>query len=141
MIPQPSRALADLAGKLMNDIAPETSSTYAAANTGLIAMLLGALAQDTERAVASRMEDIDEIQRLFTTLGRDCDTDNAEARTRYVGRQPASLRLGDVDTLHRDGMALLIGAHAWAEEHDPDLDRSIWRLLHRHTERNRLDLG
>ena len=141
MIPQPSRALADLAGKLMNDIAPETASTYAAANTGLIAMLLGALAQDMERAVASRMDDIDEIQRLFTTLGRDCDPANAEERRRYVGRQPASLRLSDVDALHRDGMALLIPVHAWAEDHDSDLDRTIWRLLHRHTERNRLDLG
>lgn len=140
MIPQPSRALADLAGKLVNDIAPETSSTFAAANSGMIAMLLGALAQDAERAAANRMADIDDIQRLFTRLTPDCDPGRAAERTRYVERQPESLRLGDLDALHADGMTLLIALHGWAEANDPDLDRSIWTLLLNHTERNRLDV-
>jgi len=139
MIPRPSRALADLAGKLVNDIAPETSSTFAAANSGMIAMLLGALAQDAERAAANRVADIDEMQRLFTRLGPDSDPQRAAERTRYVERQPASLRLSDLDALHADGMQLLIALHAWAEAHDPDLDRGIWGLLLNHTERNRLD--
>jgi len=139
MIPQPSRALADLAGKLVNDIAPETSSTFAAANSGMIAMLLGALAQDAERAAANRMADIDAIQRLFTRLTPDCDPGRAVERTRYVERQPTSLRLSDLDALHADGMTLLISLHGWAESNDPELDRSIWDLLLNHTERNRLD--
>jgi hypothetical protein len=140
MIPQPSRALADLAGKLVNDIAPETSSTFAAANSGMIAMLLGALAQDAERAAANRMADIDDIQRLFTRLTPDCDPARAAERTHYVERQPKSLRLTDLDALHADGMSLLISLHGWAEANDPELDRSIWGLLLNHTERNRLDV-
>jgi hypothetical protein len=142
VIPRLSQGLADLAGKLATAIAPETGSRFAMANTGMISMLLMALAQDAERAIANRMADIDDMKALFdaATAGDD-DPEPARARTEFCARQPASLRVSDVDALHADGLRLLIDLHAWAEVHDADLDRRIWDFLLRHTERHRLDLA
>lgn len=142
MIPRLSQGLADLAGKLASGIAPETTSRFAMANTGMIAMLLGALAQEAERAVASRMTDISEMKDLFGALDADAaDPAQAQARREFLARQPASLTLGDVETLHAEGLELLISLHAWAEDADADLNRRIWDFLLRHTERHRLDPG
>lgn len=153
MIPRPGQGLADLAMKLGSAIAPETTSRFAAANSGLIAMLLGALAQDTERAIDARMTDIQELKRIFGDACKGAcmdtpeDTDtpasppNLAAMAAFRERQPDSLRLTDVDAVHGAGLDLLIELHAWAEAHDAELDTQIWDFLLRHTERHRLDAG
>lgn len=140
MIPRLSQGLADLAGKLATGIAPDTASNFAMANTGMIAMLLAALAQDAERAVASRMTDIAEMKMLFQDAAA-ADAEGAEARRAFLTREPASLALSDVDALHAEGLALLIPLHAWAEGADAGLNGKIWDFLARHTERHRLDIG
>jgi hypothetical protein len=135
------QGLADLASKLATDIAPETSSRYAMANTGLVAMLLSALAQDAERAVATRMTDIDEIKALFRSVPPGAaDPVQAAARADFCAREPMSLKLSDVEALHGEGLRLLVALHAWAEESDESLNGRIWDFLVRHTERHRLDL-
>lgn len=142
MIPRMSQGLADLAGKLATGIAPETTSGFAMANTGMIAMLLNALAQEAERAVASRMTDITEMKDLFETAAAGApDPSQAQARQDFLARQPASLTLSDVEALHAEGLDLLISLHAWAEDADADLNRRIWDFLLRHTERHRIDPG
>lgn len=141
MITRLSQGLGDLAGKLATAIAPETTSAYAMANAGMIAMLLTALSQDAERAVASRMTDIEEMKSLFRTVEPGpADPVQAAARAAFCAREPMSLKLSDVEALHREGMRLLIGLHAWAEESDEALNLRIWDFLVRHTERHRLDL-
>lgn len=55
MIPNPSKALVDLAMKLSTGVLPEIGSPYAAANAGMTAVLLIMLSQDSERAIANRM--------------------------------------------------------------------------------------
>ena len=142
MITRLPQGLAVLAGKLVMSIAPETASRFATANTGMIAMLLTAMAQDAERAVDARMTDIEEMKALFSSLAdAPADPAQADARAAFCTRHPASLKLSDVDALHRDGMTLLIDLHAWAEEHDDALSLGIWDFLVRHTERHRLDLS
>lgn len=142
MIPRMSQGLADLAGKLATGIAPETTSGFAMANTGMIAMLLNALAQEAERAVASRMTDITEMKDLFeTATAGPAEASQAQARQDFLARQPASLTLSDVEALHTEGLELLISLHAWAEDADADLNRRIWDFLLRHTERHRIDPG
>ena len=96
MIPQPGRVLTDLAVKLAMSIAPETTSSFAMANTGLISMLMLSLAQDSERAVANRMADIEEMKTLF----RSNDAQPAP------GADPAGRLLrerADRSAPHRDG--------------------------------------
>lgn len=141
MITRQAQGLADLARKLATDIAPQTSTRYAMASTGMIAMLLTALSQEMERSVANRMTDIEEMKALFQSVERGpADPVQAEARAAFCARQPMSLRQSDVEALHREGMRLLIGLHAWAEEWDEALNLRIWDFLVRHTERHRLDL-
>jgi hypothetical protein len=141
MIPRLSQGLVDLAGKLATAIAPETTSRFAMANTGMISMLLMALAQDAERAVASRLTDIEEMKALFAAADDSAaGPEQAADRAAFCLRQPDSLRISDVDALHADGLNLLIGLHAWAETHHPELNDRIWDFLLRHTERHRLDI-
>jgi hypothetical protein len=140
VIPRLSQGLADLATKLATAIAPETTSRFAMANTGMISMLLTALAQDAERAVANRMTDIEEMKALFGESGAPA-AEGADARADFGTRQPASLRVSDVDALHAEGLQLLIRLHEWAEANDEALNRQIWDFLVRHTERHRLDVG
>lgn len=140
MIPRLPQGIADLALKLATGIAPETGSRFAMANTTMIAMLLGAAATEAERAVAVRMTDIDEMQALFAGLTDEADAPAAAARQAFRQRTPVSLHLSDVDALHAEGLKLLISLHAWAEAHDPALDRQIWDFLGRHTDRHRIDL-
>ena len=71
MITAPARALGDLAMKLAVSVAPETTSAYVMANAGMIAVLLQAIGQDSERAVANRLEDVEEIKALFTLFAPD----------------------------------------------------------------------
>jgi hypothetical protein len=139
VIPRLSQGLAMLAGKLATAIAPETNSRFAMANTGMISMLLMALSQDAERAVASRMIDIDEMKALFDAPGART-AEGADARAEFRAREPASLRVSDVDALHAEGLQLLIELHAWAEVHDEAANGRIWDFLLRHTERHRLDV-
>lgn len=142
MIPQSGRALTDLAVKLATDLAPAMSTEYGAANAGLMSLLLLALAQEQERAVAVRMTDIEEMVALFTTAQRQhTEAAGAAARAAWCEQQPKSLMLSDVDRFHGRGFELLIGLHVVAEtEADAELDRAIWDLLARHTERHRFDL-
>ncbi len=141
MIPQPSQALADLAVKLATGIAPETSSSYAMANTGLISMLLLAMAQDHDRAAANRMADIGDMQTLFRAAAkRHPGAPGTVPREAFCNGAPAGLRISELDAFHAEGLAALIDLHAWAEAHDPALSLEIWDFLLRHTERNRFDL-
>jgi len=141
LIPRPARSLADLAVKLVQSVAPETASPYAMATTGLISMLLLAMAQDHERAAANRMADIEDMQRLF----RDAATAHPDApggveRAAFCTGAPAGLMISQLDAFHAAGLTTLIDLHAWAEEHAPSLSDAIWDFLVSHTERNRFDL-
>jgi hypothetical protein len=100
-----------------------------------------ALAQDAERAVASRLTDIEEMKALFAGAAEAAGgAEPGARRSAFRARQPDSLRISDVDEVHAEGLELLIDLHAWAEVHDPDLNARIWDFLLRHTERHRLDI-
>jgi len=141
VIPQPAKSLADLAMKLATGIAPEAGSTYAMANTGMISMLLLAMAQDHDRAAANRMADIADMQGLFRLpAARHPATPGAAQRDAFCAGAPAGLRISELDAFHAQGLAALIELHAWAESNDPALSVAIWDFLKAHTERNRFDL-
>lgn len=142
MIPQGGRALKDLAVKLATDLAPAMTTEYGAANAGLMSLLLLALAEEQERAVALRMTDIDEMVALFEAADRQYPQAAAAAqRAAWCAGQPESLMLSDVDRHHGQGFELLIALHVFAEtEGASELDRAIWDLLARHTERHSFDL-
>lgn len=141
MIPDPARSLSDLALKLATDLAPAMSTEFDAANAGLMSLLLLALAQEQERAVAVRMADIEEMAALFTEAERQHPEAAAAAeRAAWCERRPQSLLLSNVDRFHGQGLELLITLQVFAEAEDAALDGAIWDFLTRHSERHRFDL-
>ena len=138
MIPRQAQALRDIAMKLVLSVAPETTTAYAASNTGMIAMLLQCLAPELDRGVETRIRDIEEMKTLFAgALAQNLDPALAAELLSYGGREPRSLRLQDLDPLHADGLRALITLHAWAEEAGiGSLDRGIWAFLERFTDRH-----
>jgi hypothetical protein len=143
MIPRHSHALRDIAIKLAMSIAPETTTSYAAANAGMISMLLQCLAQDFDRAADTRMRDIGEMKTLFErALAARPDTALASRLRAYLPRQPKSFTLTDLDALHAEGQRMLIELHAWVESTaNQDLDREIWAFLERFADRHAFQLG
>jgi len=119
--------------RLLFTIAPQTTTGFAAADCGLVAQLLLTLGQEFERAIATRMQDIEELRALFAIAPDD------EARAAFCTRQPRSLHLRDVNALHDEGMRLLIELHAHAELSDKTLDGRIWTFLRTHAERHKFD--
>ena len=133
MIPEPGQALTDLASRLLFAIAPQTTNGFAAADSALVGQLMLTLAQEFERAVDTRMQDIDAIKTLFHLAPA------APERAAFCASTPASLHLRAVNRVHDEGMRLLITLHAEIELSDPDLNERIWRFLREHSERHKFD--
>lgn len=125
MIRDLSENLAFLAQRLATEVAPQAANNYAAANSMMIAGLLGTLAQESERAIDTRMTDIAEIRELLGEHARFADA-------------PESLHLQHVNALHAEAQQALIARHAWAEDNDPELCNAIWTLLRRQVQRHQL---
>jgi len=137
VIPRGSRALGDLAMKLAMSIAPETSSTFAAANTVLVSSLMQCLALDYDRAAEVRMQDIRDMRALFRDAASGAPREITNRMPAFLDAEPASLRISDIDALHAQGLELLIAVHEHAEASgDTALDHRIWEFLERHADRH-----
>jgi len=133
VIPEPGRALTDLAMRLLFNVAPQTANTFAAADAGLVGQLVMTLGQEFERAVSTRMQDIDQMKALLRNAPLTAD------RESFLDQQPASLHLRDVNAVHDAGMRLISAWHAEVETTDDQLNRRIWSFLRDHSERHRFD--
>lgn len=147
MIPQPATTLSEFAVRLATRLLPELGTVYAQADAALLSGLLETLAQDFERAVDNRMQDIQEMQAIFAeAVDHDTAADTSTplpergALTEFTARAPVSFRLEDVTALHAEGFSLLITLHAWVEKHDATLNDKVWALLHKHCERNKFEV-
>lgn len=138
MIPEPGRALTDLAMRLLLTIAPQTANTFAAADSLLVGQLMLTLSQEFERAIATRMQDIDELRELLAHAPVS-HASSLPARAQFATATPASLHLRDVNQLHDEGMRLLIELHSEVELTDADLNLRIWHFLRAHSERHKFD--
>jgi len=145
VIPSPSQSLTDLAVRIATHLMPEITSNYAQADSGLISGLLLTFAQDFERTIYNRMTDIDEIKALCLKL-RELPEGKREGLPpqvdldEFIAQTPPTLMLADVNAVHAQALELLIGIHCWAERDNPDIDLEVWRLLRRHSERNKFEV-
>jgi len=145
MIPSPGQTLTDIAVRIATHLMPALNSNFTQADSGLITALLLAFGQDFERAIYNRMTDIDEIKTVCAQVRESPIDDRSGLPSQqelddFMQQTPTTLMLADVNELHAHAMELLIRIHAWAENHDSDLDRQVWRLLRHHCERNKFDL-
>ena len=147
MIPVPSKSLTDIAVRIATHLVPAIQTNYGQADGNLITALLLTMAQDYERAVYNRMQDIEEIKQLcaqclqqFTEPSDSTDLPTREVLSAFIDSQPDSLMLAHVTEYHAQAFELLISLHRWAEEHNEAVNLGIWQLLRRHSERNKFDI-
>jgi len=143
MIPNPAEILTDLATRISSHLVPAIYSNFSQADAGLISMLMTVLAQDYERAVANRILDIEEMCEIFAKCPERAPA--ATQRNSFASQTPKTLHLVDITDLHRQGFEILIDLHAWSEGSPQDntqqsINRDIWALLRRHSERNKFEL-
>lgn len=149
MIPRLQEALHSLAARTVGHIVPSLTDPYAAADAGLIASLLVAVAQEAERGVAVRLADIAEVRPIFRD-GHEALGDGALAtRLRaLLDRSPEDFTLSVLDEEHSAWLEALADLHEAvagpAEGVDAAeaarIDAAIWRFLRGHTERHAFEL-
>ncbi len=146
MKPTVDRVLEVAATHLMRNLAPALGSGYEQSNTMLLAVLLSAVRQEFERAVARHVEENRELRRLFAEAAPVVE--DAGLRNRLEGAaagEDASLLVSDLERSNADLRGLLIDLHAHVEElSSPEarrIETAIWRELVASTERRHVSMG
>ena len=141
MIPRGAQALRDLAMKLAISIAPETTSAFAMANTGMVVMLMQCLAQDYDRAAEVRSIDIAEMKTLLAQARESAPKELHAAIDEFIRGQAKSLRISDLDAFHAQGLELVIRLHEHVERRsDAAANRRIWTYLTQFADRHAFQL-
>lgn len=146
MKPDPGHVLERMMQSLVTEIAPAVQPAYRQATVTIHAMMLAAIREEMDRAVARRVEENRALRALFAEAAprvRD-----AELRERLAGTAAdtdASLRVPDLDAANLALRALLIELHAHVEalagEDARRLEAAIWRELAASTERRKLSIA
>jgi hypothetical protein len=144
--PDVGRFLEVAAMHLLVRTAPELPSGYSQGSVGLIAVLLGAVREEFERAAARRVEENAALRGLFARAVRVADDPDLRARLQEAAasRDPG-LRVSELDQENDRLRALLIDLHACVEEQEGAaarrIEQAIWEELAASTERRKLALG
>ena len=140
MIIKPSQSLSDITQRLLTQILPDISNEFNQADTALISQLLATFAEEFERSVDIHMQDIQDMQTLFTNVPEHYP--QQAPLNEYCAAKPASWHLQDVTSFHAKGFEYLIALHSWTEEQDiTQLNQEIWQLLRSHAERHKFSIG
>jgi hypothetical protein len=137
MIPRGSQGVANLAARIAGDLIPKAGDAYTGYDLGLIATLIGMVAQDYDRGAAVLAAE----QAALTPILREAaarldDADLKERIAAALALPPPGLRVSELTARSDLSLRLLIDAHAavetaaiagetWAH----DLDAQIWRFL------------
>ena len=145
MRPNAPQTIGAVIQRLATHTMPALGDEYAAADVGLVAMLLTACAREAESGVHNRMVDLEEMQDLFADAAalEDLPEELAGAVQQAKSLKPQTLRLSDVASAHDTATQNLIDLHAWVElqpgSAHTQLNESIWRYLARSAERHVLE--
>ncbi len=136
MIPYVQDAIKSLSQKILVGVLPEISSTYVMSVTGMMAMLLNALADEAESGVARRLVDI----AAMATILEEARELGIAIKVPTV--EPASYELLAVSECHDRMTNALIELQTKIEEQPSfdDLNQSIWRYLAESQERHALSI-
>lgn len=146
MKPDVERLLQVAAGHLLTRTAPELPEPYAQSSVGVIAVLLGAVGEEFERAAARRAEENRALRNLFEAAAPlVTDPVLREGLAEAAGSKEGGLRISELAAENDRLRALLIELHAHVEElpgaEARRLEDAIWSELACSTERRRLALG
>jgi hypothetical protein len=141
--PDVASVLGILGGTLMSDVMPHLQPTYRQASVMITGLLLGMVREESERAVARRVEENAALRALFErALPVVSDAALREKLAGAARTRDDSLLVSALDRSNDALRALLIELHAHVEELSSPaaraLDDEIWRELAASTERRKL---
>jgi len=137
MIPKGSAGIQHLAARMMTGLLPKSADAYMGADIGLLAALVGLVAQDFDRAAEVLTSDLEAARAVF----RDAEPLVADARLKArlaeaIAARPANLTIPALNACADTAMRTLIDLHAAVEAAADKgeawavaLDRRIWTFL------------
>ena len=143
MKPDVAQVLADLAGRVARNAAPQIPPAQRAGELGLSAMLLGLAAEMWDGAAEILVQENSALRTLLAS-GARVSQDNARRRwlVELAGSRDGSLRLSALQNANAELRVALIALHAELERRDDaearSLEADIWRELVAGAERRRL---
>lgn len=135
MRPSVSQMLMGAAANLNRDIAPSIQpGSYAIGQAGTIGLLMVLMAQESDRAVDTLVNEQDAIRALFAEAARASVPDDLRLRlAEAAARSRTSLRISDLEGETALLNELLIELHAWLETSKFDwaeaLESRVWEIL------------
>ncbi len=137
MIPHGAQGAGHLATRIAMDLIPKATDAYVISDLGMIAGLIGLVAQDYDRAAEVLTSDLERLRGLFAQaepLIADPDLKARLAAAREL--RPVSLRISALSADADLALKVLIDLHAAVENAvdagepwAPGLDREIWTYL------------
>lgn len=148
MKPSIHQVLSALSALIVREVSPALGNTYLSQQVQRSAALLGAVAEEFDRAAARRIQENRALRQIFreaVPLVPDPDLAQALSDALPEAALDEDLRVSRLDAENQVLRALLIRLHAWAEA-DPSaagkrLNTAIWAELRHSTERRNLTMG
>ncbi len=143
MKPDVGRLLEVAAGHLMGTTAPLLGEAYEQSNVSVLGMLLLAVRHEHERAAARRVEENQELRRMFARASAVVGTGGlSEKLAAAAEAEDTDLTVSALEASNAELRGLLIELHVAVEEMDSSeartLEEEIWRELAASTRRRAL---
>jgi hypothetical protein len=140
MRPTSEHILQTVANSLMMEHMPAATVEKTKAELGLSALLLGVVSEEMERAVARRVEENQELRRLFSdALPVVKDQDLKNRLSKAAQGEETDYRVSALDKANCDLLELLTELHGHVEglegEGASKLEEAIWKALENWTKR------
>jgi hypothetical protein len=132
--------LQTVANSLMNEHMPAATTEKAQADFGLSALLIGVVSEELDRAAARRIEENDEVRRLFSeSLAVVEEEGLREQLRRSAEGGERDYRVSALDEANGDLLGLLIELHSHVEGLEGEgarrAEAAIWQVLENWTKR------
>jgi hypothetical protein len=147
MIPKGAEGVGHLAARLVMETMPKAQDAYMAADLGMVAGLLGMVAQDYDRAAEVLVADDTEIRALFEEAAAlPLPPEIKDRMATALASRPAGLRISQLSAHMDRTMRILIDLHASVEEAEVagaawagPFDGKIWTFPENHVARHAYD--
>ena len=140
MRPSGELILQTVANALMTEYVPVMTAEKAQAELGLFALLMGVVSEEMERAVARRVEENQEVRRLFSESLSVVQDENLRNRlSKAAEGEETDYRVSALDRVNCSLLELLTEFHGHVESLEGEAARKveadIWRVLENWTRR------
>ena len=140
MRPSGEQILQTVANALITEYVPAMAAEKAQAELGLFALLIGVVSEEMERAVARRVEENQELRKLFSdSLSVVQDEDLRDRLSKAAAGKETDYRVSALDKVNCELLELLTEFHRYVEglegEEARAVEEAIWKALENWTKR------